>query len=75
MTHVNHHIMLTIVWQSTIHDADMGLMWDAHEYNSGFVITRPTQQSINIWKRARYIGANQQHTDDQTALNTGDHHF
>jgi Nucleotide-diphospho-sugar transferase len=63
-------ILITLSFlQAIMSNVDAAAMWDAIEYNGGFIIIRPTANGIRLWQLTSGITSVRHHVNDQTAFN------
>lgn len=55
--------------QAIISKVDAAAMWDAIEYNGGFIIIRPTANGIKLWQLTCDLTSVNGRVNDQTAFN------
>jgi hypothetical protein len=56
--------------QEAVRDGDMAAMMDVNDFNSGFIIVKPTPCSIRVWNGTRAAISVQRTVNDQAALNS-----
>jgi hypothetical protein len=54
--------------QKAVRDGDMAAMTDGKDFNSGFIIVKPTTCNIKVWSMARASMSKNRKLSDQPAL-------
>ncbi|ESO03318.1 hypothetical protein HELRODRAFT_173604 [Helobdella robusta] len=55
--------------QQILKNSNMAVLWDYHEYNSGFLVIKPSKFSIELYMTMQEITNKSDSLDDQKALN------
>jgi len=68
-TTVKNTINDDYVLQMAAKDSDMAAMWDSIQFNSGFLVVRPSALSQQLYQMMRQIAKSSRKDNDQNALN------